>query len=152
VSTVSQIMSRNVVTVTPNASCRDAVALMTRDKIRHLPVVGLDGVLRGIVTDRDLRHYLFKPEIFRSIGTVPVARLLSEVQVGHVMSQPVVSVAPDTPLDKAGQVMLEHGLGSLPVVDHRGLVGILTETDLLKQIIGADAASSDVEAIVVSYP
>jgi CBS domain-containing protein len=152
VNRISQIMSRNVVTVGPTASCRDAVTLMTRDKIRHLPVVGSDGVLRGIVTDRDLRHHLFKPDVFRSVGTVPVDRLLSEVQVGQIMSTPVVSVAPDTPLDEAAQVMQEHKLGSLPVVDRNRIVGIVTETDLLRRIIGTNSCCPDLEAIVVSYP
>lgn len=149
---VSQLMSRNVVTVAPDASCHDAITLMTRDKIRHLPVVGSDGVLCGIVTDRDLRHHLFAPDVFRSVGVVPVERLLSGVQVHEIMSEPVVCVAPDTPLDEAARVMLENKVGSLPVVDHHRIVGILTETDLLRQIVGVNSCCPEVEAIVVSYP
>jgi CBS domain-containing protein len=152
VNRVSQLMQRNVVTIDEDVSCRDAVALMTRDRIRHLPVVTSDGKLRGIITDRDVRHHLFKPEVFRTVGTIPVERLLSEVPVRDVMSTPAISVASDTPLDEAAQVMLDHKLGSLPVVDHDRLVGIMTETDLLRQVVGADACCSDVATIVVSYP
>jgi acetoin utilization protein AcuB len=152
VNRVSQLMSRNVITVGPDASCHDAMTLMTRDQIRHLPVVGTDGMLCGIVTDRDLRHHLFEPDVFRAIGRVPVERLLSEATVREVMSAPVVSVASDTALDEAARVMLEKKLGSLPVVDHNRIVGIVTETDLLRQIVGANACCSEVEAIVVSYP
>jgi acetoin utilization protein AcuB len=152
VNRASQLMSRNVVTIVPDASCHDAITLMTRDKIRHLPVVGSDGVLYGIVTDRDLRHHLFERDVFRSVGTVPVERLLSSVQVCEVMSKPVVSVTPDTPLDEAAHVMLENKLGSLPIVDHHRIVGILTETDLLRHIVGANSCCPEVEAIVVSYP
>jgi CBS domain-containing protein len=148
----SQLMSHNVITIAPDASCHDAVTLMTRDKIRHLPVVGSDGGLCGIVTDRDLRHHLFARDVFRSVGTVPVERLLSEVPVREVMSKPVVSVGRDTPLHEAAHVMLENNLGSLPVVDHHRLVGMLTETDLLRHIVGANACCPEVEAIVVSYP
>jgi len=48
--------------------------------------------------------------------------------------------------------MAEEKLGSLPVVDRGRIVGIVTETDLLRHIVGADACCTDVEAIVVSYP
>lgn len=50
---VSQVMSRNVITVAPDASCHDAITLMTRDKIRHLPVVGSDGALCAWVVFSD---------------------------------------------------------------------------------------------------
>jgi acetoin utilization protein AcuB len=152
VNRVSQLMSRNVITIEPTASCRDAVTVMTREKIRHLPVVGPDGVMGGIITDRDLRHHLFRPEVFSSVGAVPVEQLLSEVPVERIMSRPVVSISPDEPLDRAAHVMREHRLGSLPVVDHDRLVGILTETDLLRQIVGVDGCCPEFAAIVVSYP
>ncbi|HEX2440825.1 MAG TPA: CBS domain-containing protein [Methylomirabilota bacterium] len=148
---VTQIMSRNVITIDPDASCYDAITVMTRDRIRHLPVVGPDGVLRGIVTDRDLRHHLFEPEVLRTIGTVPVARLLSGVPVRQVMSTPVISIGPDQHLDEAAEIMRKHKLGSLPVVDHERITGIVTETDVLRQIVDI-SAGSEIEAIVVSYP
>jgi acetoin utilization protein AcuB len=145
-------MTRNVVTIDPDASCHDAVTRMTRDRIRHLPVVDSDGVLRGIVTDRDLRHHLFEPEVFRAIGTVPVARLLAGVPVRRIMSSPVISIGPDRPLDEAAEIMRKHRLGSLPVLDRERLVGVVTETDLLRQIVDTSTAGSEIEAIVVSYP
>ena len=74
-------MTGNVVTIDADASAHDAVALMVRNKIRHLPVVDDAGLLCGIVTDRDLRHRLFGPDVFRQIGTVPVERLLSEIRL-----------------------------------------------------------------------
>ena len=149
---VNECMTGNVITVDREASCHDAVARMARNKIRHLPVVDRAGLLCGIVTDRDLRHRLFAADVFPSIGTVPVEQLLSNVRVADVMSQPVVSVAPDADLQEAARVMAERKLGSLPVVDRERVVGIVTETDVLRRIVGADACCSEVEAIVVSYP
>lgn len=149
---VRELMSDNVVTVGAEASCHDAVTLMVRNKIRHLPVVGRDGLLCGIVTDRDLRHQLFEPEVFRAIGSVPVERMLSGRPVRDVMSAPVTSIGGDAELEEAARVMREEGLGSLPVVERGRIVGIVTETDLLRRIVGADACCSDVETIVVSYP
>jgi acetoin utilization protein AcuB len=145
-------MSHHVVTVSAAASGHDAVGLLARNRIRHLPVVDDDGRLCGIVTDRDLRHHLFDPEVFRAIGSEPVERLLGRVAVHEVMSQPVTSIDADAALDEAARVMREERLGSLPVVERDRLVGIVTETDLLRHVVGADACCADVENIVVSYP
>lgn len=150
---VNEIMtSGGVVTVEASASCHDAVTQMVRNKIRHLPVVEGTGTLCGIVTDRDLRHQLFAPQMFRSIGTVPVEELLAATPVRNVMSSPVISVGPDTDLQKAARIMAEEKLGSLPVVERGRIVGIVTETDLLRRIVGDNACCADVETIVVSYP
>ena len=102
--------------------------------------------------DRDLRHHLFRPDVFSSVGSVPVERLLTAVPVQQVMSSPVISVDPEAGLEEAARRMREDKLGSLPVVDEGRIVGIITETDLLRRIVGADAGAADVEAIVVSYP
>jgi acetoin utilization protein AcuB len=145
-------MSHRVVTIGAGATCHDAVATLARHRIRHLPVVDGDGRLCGIVTDRDLRHHLFEPEIFRAIGTEPVERLLSQTAVSEVMSSPVTSIDAGAGVDEAARVMLEAGLGSLPVLERGQVVGIVTETDLLRHIVGADACCGEVESIVVSYP
>jgi acetoin utilization protein AcuB len=145
---VRDLMSRNVVTVAPHASCHDAITRMVRDRIRHLPVVDADGELRGIVTDRDLRHRLFEPGLFHAMGAAPVEQLLSGIEVQEIMSAPVVSVAPDTRLDEAAGVMFERKLGALPVVDHDRLVGILTERDVLRHVVGRDVCCPEVAAIV----
>jgi acetoin utilization protein AcuB len=149
--TVQELMSVDVVTIPDSASCREAVGLMFRHHVRHLPVVGADGTLRGIVTDRDLRHHLFEPAVFKEVGSVSVERLLAAVPVRQIMSAPVVCVQPQDALEDAARLMLEDKVGSLPVVRERRVVGIITETDLLRRIVRADEGA-DVEQIVVSYP
>ena len=149
---VKQLMSANVVTIDEQTSCREAVARMSRYKIRHLPVVRQERLLCGIVTDRDLRHYLFRPDVFQQIGSVPVEQILTTVLVGQVMSSPVVSVSPEASLEVAAGRMREGKLGSLPVVEQGRIVGILTETDLLRRIVGTDTGAAEVNEIVVSYP
>jgi acetoin utilization protein AcuB len=72
---------------------------------------------------------------------VPVERLLSELRLRDVMSAPAISVGLDTEVEEAARVMAEEKLGSLPVVDRGRIVGIVTETDLLRRIIGADAGA-----------
>ena len=55
---VRELMSRQVVTIGTGDSCLEAVTRMQRSRVRHLPVVSREGLLVGIVTDRDLRHPL----------------------------------------------------------------------------------------------
>jgi CBS domain-containing protein len=64
----------------------------------------------------------------------------------------VISVSPDEPLEVAARLMLDAKIGSLPVVEADRPVGIITETDLLRQICRADTCGADVEYIVVSWP
>lgn len=151
-TSVNQCMTASVITIGGGASCHDAVSLMVRNKIRHLPVLDEAGGLQGIVTDRDLRHRLFAPGIFRSVGTVRVEELLAGTRVSEVMSAPVVSIASGADIGEAARVMAERKVGALPVVAGGRVLGIVTETDLLRHIVGADACCADVEAIVVSFP
>jgi CBS domain-containing protein len=149
---IREIMSDGIVTIEDTANCHEAVEKMVRHRVRHLPVVTGRGMLCGIVTDRDLRHYLFEPESFRQVGAVSVESLLKSKPVSRVMSAPVITVDADEPLECAARVMLEGKLGSLPVLDKGRLAGIVTEADLLRRIVGDDACCADVGEIVVSYP
>src|SRR5690348_9112020 len=81
---IRELMSKDVVTIEDTATCHDAVVRMMRHRVRHLPVVTRHGTLCGIVTDRDLRHYLFEPETFRQIGAVKVDTILNAIPVSRV--------------------------------------------------------------------
>lgn len=150
---VSDLMSRNVVTIGESDSCLEAVGRMHGAHVRHLPVVNAAGTLRGLVTDRDLRHHLFAPRVLKEIGTIAVDILLKAVPVSEVMSSPVMSVPADADIVEAARIMLEAKVGSLPVVEGGRVVGIVTETDVLRQICKFDAeCSKEIAEIVVSYP
>jgi acetoin utilization protein AcuB len=150
---IKDLMTRNVVTIPATATCAKAVETMFHHRVRHLPVVDAGGKLCGIVTDRDLRHHLFEPQVLEDIGTTPVEDLLRAIAVSEVMSVPVVTVGPTASLETAARLMLEDKVGSLPVVDGGRVVGIITETDLLRRIVGEDAACrDDVREIVISFP
>ena len=149
---VRELMSQDVATIGVGDSCREAVGRMVRRKIRHLPVVDGAGALVGVVTDRDLRHHLFEPSVLRGIGAVSVDALLRAVPVKEAMSSPVVTVAPDDDLEEAARVMLEDKVGSLPVVENGRVVGIITETDLLRRICRVDAMSPECAEIVIPFP
>jgi CBS domain-containing protein len=149
---VSELMSRNVVTIGTSDSCLEAVARMHKARVRHLPVVDKQGALLGIVTDRDVRHHLFAPRVLKQVGTITIDVLLKTVPVTAVMSSPVLSVRADDEILEAARVMLEDKVGSLPVVENGRVIGIVTETDVLRQICRADDCGPDVAEIVVSYP
>lgn len=147
---VRDLMSKDVVTIGASESCQAAVERMARNRVRHLPVVDDDRHIVGVVTDRDLRHHLFAKGALTG-GEVIAERLLRAAPVSDIMSSPAISVGPDDPLEGAARLMLEDKIGSLPVVEDGRPVGMITETDLLRQIVHADEGS-DVEYIVVSYP
>jgi len=147
---ISELMTPNIETVRETDSCREAAVRMCRAKVRHLPVIDRTGRLVGIVTDRDLRHRLFSPPVFRAIGTVPVESLL-KIPVTEVMSSPVATTGVDDELETAAARMLENKIGSLVVVDRGRVAGIVTETDLLRRIVQADISLPELD-VIVSYP
>jgi CBS domain-containing protein len=150
---VSDLMSRNLVTIEASDSCLEAVGRMHRARVRHLPVVSPEGSLIGIVTDRDLRHHLFAPRVIKEVGSIAVDILLKAVPVSEIMSSPVMSVPAKADVVEAARIMLEDKVGSLPVVEGGKVVGIVTETDVLRQICKNDAeCSKEIAEIVVSYP
>ncbi|MBI2462022.1 MAG: CBS domain-containing protein, partial [Candidatus Rokubacteria bacterium] len=68
--------------------------------------------------------------------------LLAKLTVGEVMSRQLITVGPDRPVEEAAERMLDHRIGSLPVLEGGRLVGILTETDLLRAFVHARTAGT----------
>jgi len=129
---VKGCMTKQVVTIAPEASAKQAFGLMKSLGIRHLVVVK-EGVVLGIVTDRDLRRPKVS-DIFKSWDEL--YRLSDEFQVEDIMSSPVMTVEANEDIRQAAKIMVEKRISALPVTDaHRGLAGIITETDLLKALI-----------------
>jgi CBS domain-containing protein len=139
---VRELMTPHVTLIAPSNSCLDAVTRMHRMRLRHLPVVNQDGLLVGVVTDRDLRRHLFSPDVFKEVGTNSVDALLQGVRVAQIMSTPVITVGPTDDVADAVRIMREKRIGSLPVVQTGRVVGMLTETDMLRHIVRADANCS----------
>jgi len=137
----------------PAESCLDAVVRMQRAQVRHLPVVNRDGLLVGIVTDRALRHHLFTPRVFEALGSTRVDVLLDGVRVAEIMSTDVMTVESGASVGDAARTMREHRVGSLPVMGDGRMVGIVTEVDMLRQIVRADApCSPECAEVIVPYP
>ncbi|HXJ79520.1 MAG TPA: CBS domain-containing protein [Candidatus Methylomirabilis sp.] len=136
---VRELMTGAVITVRPDSPVLDARHLMVEKRIRHLLVTNDRGELAGIVTDRDIRLNL--PSQATSLSVWEMNYLLTRLTVDKVMTVSVVIVGPDREARDAAQLMLDHQIGALPVVDGGRLVGIVTETDLLRAFVrSADAA------------
>ena len=139
---VKDVMHTAVTTVTPETRVSTAHQWLTMraSRIRHLPVVTDEGILVGILTDRDLRRAA-------ASDAPPMAEhewvsLLDKLRVRDIMTPEVVTVQGTTPVAEAGQLFLQKKFGCLPVVrDNHTLEGILTVTDLLR----AYTAQADAE-------
>ncbi len=131
---VGDVMSREPKTLDRNDRLELADELMRTVRCRHLPVLDERGRVAGVVSQRDL----FQSALLRALGYGSRARdqVLSSVVVKEVMTEPVLTTTPDTPLAAAARMMSERKVGCLPVVEGTVLVGILTEGDFVR--IAAD--------------
>jgi acetoin utilization protein AcuB len=138
---VRQLMTGALITAEPDTPVLDARSLMQKEKIRHLLVTDKRGELLGIVTDRDIRLNL--PSQATSLSVWEINHLLTRLTLDKVMTRSVITVGPDREARDAAQLMLEHRIGALPVVEAGRLIGILTETDLLRAYVrSADTAAA----------
>jgi acetoin utilization protein AcuB len=149
---VEDVMSRKVITIGPSDDCFEAVGRMHRAHIRHLPVVDRDERLLGIVTDRDLRHHLFSPAVFPVLSLTSLDTLLMAARVRDLMTTDVITVGPQDSLADAAGLMMEKKIGSLPVTENGRVVGILTETDMLRLIVQAKVGTPECAEVLVSFP
>ncbi|HET7873969.1 MAG TPA: CBS domain-containing protein [Methylomirabilota bacterium] len=138
---VREIMTGGPITVGVDTPVLDARHLMAKERIRHLLVLSPSGQLAGIITDRDIRLNL--PSQATSLSVWEINHLLTRLTVEKVMSKSVITIGPDREARDAGQLLLEHKIGALPVVEGGRLIGIVTETDLLRAFVrSADQAAA----------
>ncbi len=130
---VKDRMSPNPVTVSEDTSFEDALRLMKDRKIRRLPVIGNEGRLVGIVVEKDLLYA--SPSPATSLSVFEVHYLLARMRVRDVMTKRVITVGPDCPLEEAARIMVDHKIGSLPIMADGVLKGIITETDIFKTFV-----------------
>jgi acetoin utilization protein AcuB len=118
---VESWMSRNLVTIGKDAGIKDALMVMKKHSIRHLPVVEND-LFVGLVSSGDLKQVI-------------LASMLENLKVSDVMLQNPFTVSLDTPLERAAMIIFDKNIGCLPVIEEGKAVGILTVKDILKAFI-----------------
>ena len=127
------LMTTHPVTVTPQATVAEALDLMRDMDIRHLPVVD-GGALVGMLSDRDLA-YLNVGALLTGQGADAVRRELT-TPVIKIMRPDVIYVEPETDLSDVIDLLLEHKIGAVPVVqpDTQAVVGIVSYIDVLRAV------------------
>jgi len=126
---VSDRMKKPVLTITPDIPIHEALNILKHEQIRHIPVLQGEKLV-GIVTNEDL--FYASPSPATSLSIWEMNYLISKVTVKEVMTENVVTITEDTPIEAAALIMVKHKIGCLPVMRNGELVGIITETDLLK--------------------
>lgn len=130
VAVVADLMSKEVATLERNDRLSIADDVMKLGRVRHLPVLGEDGELAGIISQRDLLYGSLASIL--GYGSVARGKLLSTILVKEAMTTDPLVVAPDTAIAEAARIMTVNKIGCLPVMQGDVLVGILTESDFVQ--------------------
>jgi acetoin utilization protein AcuB len=149
---VQDVMQTKLFTVTPATTLPEALRLTAQRGVRHLPVVDGDRLV-GILSDRDLKQAMASSAT--SLEVHELNYLLDRLRVDEIMTRPVITIAPMFPIEAAARVMLPAKIGALPVTESGRLVGLVTETDVLRLFVramGVSEPSSRLDVIVGNRP
>ncbi|RNC89629.1 MAG: CBS domain-containing protein [Allomuricauda sp.] len=130
---VSQIMTKNLVTLTTKDDLVKAEALFKKNNIRHIPVVSGSAII-GMLSYTDLMRISFADAIDEDEHDVDTM-VYNMFSIEQVMVKDVVSVSPATTIKEVAQFLAEKEFHALPVVDQERLVGIVTTTDLINYLV-----------------
>jgi acetoin utilization protein AcuB len=127
-------MTKDVITGTPDMSMMKASKIMKEKGIGRLPVVDDKGVLLGLVSDRDIKEA--SPSKATTLDMHELYYLLSEIKLKDIMTKKVVTIHTGETIERAAQLMLEHNIGGMPVVDEGNkVVGMVTDSDIFKVLV-----------------
>ena len=136
---VNMWMTRDVVTVSTEASLADVAALMTRHRIRRLPVLqGASRKLLGIISYSDVLHAF--PRDLNPFSADAAEQLVksgqgARVRAVELMARQPAAIASDAPVESAARMMRQRKVGALPVVQGEDLVGLITESDIFRALV-----------------
>lgn len=126
---IRDMMTKNPFTVDSETLVLDAQKIMRENNIRRLPVVD-KGNLVGMVTQHDILQA--SPSPATSLSIYELNYLLAKMKVKEIMKKNPVTVSPDTPFEEALKIGQEKKIGSFPVVENGKLIGIATESDIVR--------------------
>jgi CBS domain-containing protein len=143
--TAKDIMTRNVITATPDMSVRDLADLLWKNKISGAPVINSDGELVSVVTESDLIDQTKKVHVPKMIAVLDAVLYLESpdklekdikkmtgATVRDIMAPELVTVTADDPLDEIATVMSEKNTHTLPVVVGKKLIGVIGKSDIIR--------------------
>ena len=142
---IDDLMTKNVVTVTPETTLKDVAVLLANHKIAGVPVCDEAGNVLGVVSEGDI---LWKELGLRAESPSLLERIferaygedvrIGAATAGEAMSTPAITIPPSATVAYAARVMVEHKVNRLPVVDHGKLVGIVARADLVRAFQRSD--------------
>jgi CBS domain-containing protein len=142
---VAEIMTTEVLTVSPTTSLKDVGEALVARGISGIPVVSTNREVLGVVSETDILYKERKREARRAHFFGRGASEEEELKLGartagEAMTMPALTIAADRPVSEAASLMLDRGVNRLPVVDSEGrLVGIVTRADLVRAFVRSDA-------------
>jgi len=139
---VGRVMHTDLVTVPPDTSLVQAKDIIAERQIAHLLVVDKKENLVGIISDRDLKQSWASPATTLSVHELNY--LLKQLTVDMIMRKKIITISPNTTIERAARIMQENRISALPVMEKENLVGIITTTDVMEvllQAIGIDRDS-----------
>lgn len=138
---VRGLMTRELVWVDPDDTVEVAVQQLRRRGIRHLLVIQKEELV-GIVSDRDIKRALDPEQTKKKLlGVGGLFFLLQPILVRELMTRDPVTIGPDLSAQDAAAIMVAERFGALPVVEGGEVVGIITETDLLRYFAMTETAA-----------
>ena len=138
---IGRIMHTDLITIGPDATLVEARELIESKNIDHLLVVDGNDKLVGLLSDRDLKQHWASPAT--SLSSHELSYLLEKILVKMIMVKTVVTVTPETTIERAAYTMQLNNINSLPVMDQGELVGIITSTDVMGVLLEAIGMQED---------
>jgi len=135
VSVLREIMTSEVQTLRSDQKLIDAIQFLHEHQVRHIPVLDGDGVLAGILTDRDIKRAT--PSALAPGQRDVWTKVVQETDLSKVMSRDPVTATGDTSLVEALERFVEDRIGCLPIVEGGQLLGIVTASDLFRASLAA---------------
>ncbi|WP_418792048.1 CBS domain-containing protein [Phosphitispora sp. TUW77] len=130
---VKDLMSYPVVTVSENSTVGEALDILKKKNIKHLPVIDKNQSLVGAVTESDLLKVFPHGKELSSFES----NLLLRTPVSKVMKTNPISIAPDEIIEKAALIMCTNRVSSLPILEGKKLVGFITKNGIIEAFITA---------------
>lgn len=152
---VKDCMTRHPIMLPATATVVSVQQIMTENDIRHLPIVGDGKRLEGLITRQRLN---IKPETLGSLAIWEISQYIANLTVGKVMlkTKEILTITEDKTVERAANIMMKHHIGCLPVVEDKAVViGLITETDLLKsyqEMLGLPASGIRVTVRMPNRP
>ncbi|MFZ7944921.1 MULTISPECIES: acetoin utilization AcuB family protein [Bacillaceae] len=143
---VEEIMKTDVATLFPSDTIADAIDLMEARKIRHIPIIDLEGQLVGLVTVAKIREAT--PSIFRANEHPEDLKKPLEM----IMERNVITGHPLDFVEEVAGLFYEHKISCIPIINDRKLAGIVTETDLLRTLVELTGAHQPGSQIEIKVP